>query len=466
MQPAVPRLEEGDDGGQIIGAAVVGGVVAPPRVRPGGVALLVAGSELDHLRAPLRSAARAAADVVREPDLVEGHGSHPSASEGDRPGDVAGDLRARAAEALGVAGHDVDGDAAAGAGAVEGPGLGPAQHPLATLQDRRNLVRAQASDAAVGPEARNATTMHPRRVGEGERLYQPLRGRRSRHATGVQHAGEGRAEAAEDTAEGVGDGSQHEAPHRDPRQIGEDRGDEIAHAELAGLHELAHRVLGAAEAADQRVADALTRLLRLLGVIEHGLGCALPAGLRRLGRFLHHWRCGGAGLHGLPDRVVERLGGDRRPAECDLRLFGRALHGVAQRLQRRERRGGGIGRGSRRCREAVGPRACLADRGRGLVEGRAGPDRRLAQGEHGRVHAGQTVEAAGRRMQEVGPALLDAGESGQPAGPGIAAQTDCNDSASDRPPSLIRSQTSDATSPSNDSASPKPPAPLTSRANW
>ena len=52
----------------------------------------------------------------------------------------------------------------------------------------------------------------------------------------------------------------------------------------------------------------------------------------------------------------------------------------------------------------------------------------------------------------------------QPAS--IVAQTDCSDSASDRPPSLIRSQTSDATSPSSDSASPKPPAPATSRPNW
>ena len=290
---------------------------------------------------------------------------------------------------------------------LEGPGLGAAQHPLAALQDRRHLVRPQAGDA---------TAMHPRRAGEGERRHEPLRRRAARHAAGVQHAGEGRPEAAEHAAERVGDRRQHEAPHRDLGEVGEDRGDEVAHAELAGLHELAHRVLGAAEAADQRIADALAGLLRLLGVVAHRLGRELPAGLRRLGRFRQLRRRGGAGAAGLADRVAELLGRDRRAAERGLGLLGRALHRVAQRLQRGERRGGGAGRGSGGGGEPIGPGAGLAGGGRGLVEGRARPDRRLAQGEHGALHAGHAVEAAGRGMQEVGPAALDAGERGQPAG--------------------------------------------------
>ena len=160
---------------------------------------------------------------------------------------------------------------------------------------------------------------------------------------------------------------------RDLGEVGEDRGDEVAHAELAGLHELAHRVLGAAEAADQRIADALAGLLRLLGVVAHRLGRELPAGLRRLGRFRHLRRRGGAGAAGLADRIAELLRRDRRAAERGLRLLGRALHRVAQRLQRGERRGGGAGRGRGGGGEPVGPGAGLAGGGRGLVEGRARP---------------------------------------------------------------------------------------------
>jgi hypothetical protein len=82
MQAAVARLEEGDDRRQIVGAAdAVGDVVAAARIGPAGVALLVAGGELDDLGAPLGPAPRAAADVVGKPDLVEGHGSEPPAPE-------------------------------------------------------------------------------------------------------------------------------------------------------------------------------------------------------------------------------------------------------------------------------------------------------------------------------------------------------------------------------------------------
>ena len=221
---------------------------------------------------------------------------------------------------------------------------------------------------------------------------------RTRHAAGVQHAGEGRPEAAEHAAERIGDRRQHEAPHRDLGEVGEDRGDEVAHAELAGLHELAHRVLGAAEAADQRVADALAGLLRLVGVVAHRLGRELPAGLRRLGRFRHLRRRRGAGAAGLADRVAELLRRDRRPAERGLRLLGRALHRVAQRLQRGERRGGG-----RRPRQRRRPRARRPGRWprRRRPRSRRRPSRRgsppRSRRAWSRLHAGDAVEAARSR---------------------------------------------------------------------
>ena len=111
VQATVARLEEGDHRRQIVGAAdAVGDIIAAARVGPAGVALLVARGELDDLRAPLRPAARAAADVVWEPDLVETP-SHAPPPERHGAGDVGRDLRAGLPEALGVAGHDGDVDA-------------------------------------------------------------------------------------------------------------------------------------------------------------------------------------------------------------------------------------------------------------------------------------------------------------------------------------------------------------------
>jgi hypothetical protein len=76
MEPAVPRLEEGDNRREIVSTPdAVGDVITSPGVCPARVALLVARRELDDLGAPLRTAAGAAADVVREPDLVERHQS-------------------------------------------------------------------------------------------------------------------------------------------------------------------------------------------------------------------------------------------------------------------------------------------------------------------------------------------------------------------------------------------------------
>ena len=74
VQPPVARLEEGDHRGEIVGAAdAVGHVIAPARVGPAGVALLVAGGQFHDLGASFRPATRAAADIVREPDIVKRH---------------------------------------------------------------------------------------------------------------------------------------------------------------------------------------------------------------------------------------------------------------------------------------------------------------------------------------------------------------------------------------------------------
>ena len=152
------------------------------------------------------------------------------------------------------------------------------QHPLAASG------RSPAPRAAAGrrrrrrQEAGDTAGMHPRRAGEGECRNEPLWCGRTDDPARMQHAGEGRSEAAEHTAERVRDRTEHEAPHRDLGEIGEDRGDEIAHPELAGLDELSHRILGAAETADQRIADALAGLLGLVGVVSDGLHSELPAG--------------------------------------------------------------------------------------------------------------------------------------------------------------------------------------------
>jgi hypothetical protein len=74
MQAAVPRLEESDDRRQIVSAAdAIGDVVAAAAVGPAGVALLGPACQLDDLGAAFGTTARPAADVVRKPDLVEGH---------------------------------------------------------------------------------------------------------------------------------------------------------------------------------------------------------------------------------------------------------------------------------------------------------------------------------------------------------------------------------------------------------
>ena len=220
VQPAVPRLEEGDDRGEVVRAAdAVADVVAPSRVRPGGVALLVAGGELDHLGAPLRPAARAAADRLRKPDLVESH-------DGELLRDRGGRARRR--------GRCRRRPACATGGSSRRRGV-----MIVTLTARRaparrgrspapRAARAPARRAAGSPGPRPARARPSRRRAAAARRRRPRRARamrpgRSDDAALVQHAGEQTAGAAERARQRVGDGAEDEAPRRQLRQIGDHR---------------------------------------------------------------------------------------------------------------------------------------------------------------------------------------------------------------------------------------------------
>ena len=96
--------------------------------------------------------------------------------------------------------------------------------------------------------------------------------------------GEDTARAAERAGQRVGDRPEDEAPRRELREIGEQRGDEVAEVQLAGLHELADGVLGRLEGADEALADIAADLARLAGVVRQRRRDRLPAGDGGLGR--------------------------------------------------------------------------------------------------------------------------------------------------------------------------------------
>jgi hypothetical protein len=73
LQRPPPRLEEGLQGGEIIEAAQgLPDHIAPPSVRPGGGAGLVAGGQRDDVGAPLDRPGRAEGEARRETDIDEG----------------------------------------------------------------------------------------------------------------------------------------------------------------------------------------------------------------------------------------------------------------------------------------------------------------------------------------------------------------------------------------------------------
>jgi hypothetical protein len=83
----------------------------------------------------------------------------------------------------------------------------------------------------------------------------------------MQHLREHPARAAENATEGACDGAEDEPPRRQPRQIGDERGHEIAEVQLARLHEVADGVLGRGEGPDQRIADIRADVARSGGVV-------------------------------------------------------------------------------------------------------------------------------------------------------------------------------------------------------
>ena len=112
VQPAAPLLEERHGGAERLQRLdAVARVVAPPRMRPAGVALLAAGAERDDLGAALRPARAFQRDVERKQDLVEGAlASETPLAARHRARDLAGDVALRAAEAFRIGRRDVDGD--------------------------------------------------------------------------------------------------------------------------------------------------------------------------------------------------------------------------------------------------------------------------------------------------------------------------------------------------------------------
>ena len=72
---------------------------------------------------------------------------------------------------------------------------------------------------------------------------------------------------AEHAGERIGDRPEDEPPRRELGEIGQQRGDEIAEVQLAGLDELAHGVLGRLEGADEALADVATDVAGLAGVV-------------------------------------------------------------------------------------------------------------------------------------------------------------------------------------------------------
>ena len=83
----------------------------------------------------------------------------------------------------------------------------------------------------------------------------------------AQHAVQRRSDWAED-----------EFARRELGQIGEDRGDKVAETQLAGFHEIGHRVLGGLKCPDQRLANIRADIAGFAGVICQSRCNSCPPG--------------------------------------------------------------------------------------------------------------------------------------------------------------------------------------------
>jgi hypothetical protein len=157
-------------------------------------------------------------------------------------------------------------------------------------------------------------------------------------------------------------GPRMKRPGRQLGQIGDHRRDQIAEVELAGLHELAHRVLGRGEGPDQRLADITADVARLGGIVGERRSHRAPAGrglVSPCGSFSPGVARGCARTSGSGCGVVQfGVQGIRRTGGICQRRFGLrsgAGHRVAQRLPTGQRTAGSIGQHACRLAIAVGP---------------------------------------------------------------------------------------------------------------
>lgn len=173
--------------------------------------------------------------------------------------------------------------------------------------------------------------MHSWGSGEGRGRDHARGPRDPNHPARMQDVREDADCAAKRAGQRVGDWPQNEPPRRELGEVGQQRGNEIAEVQLAGLHELAHRVLGRLEGTDEALADIATDVAGLVGAIRQRCRDRLPAGEGSLGRGLR--RTGPRrGTSGIAKRRLEPLGrtcglGQRIGTD----LVG-AVHGLAQRL--------------------------------------------------------------------------------------------------------------------------------------
>ena len=220
--------------------------------------------------------------------------------------------------------------------------------------------------------------MHARGGGESHGRDHARGPGRSDHPARMQDVGEDAARPGEHAGERVCDRPEDEPPRRELGEVGQQRGDEVAEVQLAGLHELAHRVLGRLECADEALADVTADVAGLAGVVGERCGDGLPAGDGGLGRGLRYRSsssgrstCTRGGASGIAERRLQPLGRAGGLGQYIGTGFVGTPHRIAQRLPAFEGRASALGEIARGAAVDI----------RGLER----PVRRLGQTEVGRA---------------------------------------------------------------------------------